>query len=354
MNFTFGNTTFGPPPISLPFEVDNSAFILYNKIVHYFGIYIEPALHCFGFVFNVICIIIFAIILKNFDRQNRKASAFKMFQCLLFKNICDFLINSFLIIAFIFSVEQIADDGSSFPRLIRYYFSFYLLPSFYLISASFDIIATGYCAISIEKKLKWLNKNFVFFILCFSCITFAFTFSSYYLICSKIRYLFSFAGKSLVYFYNTCDYTLVRMNLASNIFINITPICILLVINSYILFKLIQQHKRKRNITNINSNQMNQRETLSFRAKKQRLEMVICLFVLHFIGHAPNTIKLVIESFFYNQRISFLYFIYFSDFLFNIPYKFNIFIYFFFNNIFKETLLKFIKLLITKITHGHC
>jgi hypothetical protein len=349
MNFTTGNATFGPPPIGPPIEIDNSAFQLYNKIVNYFGIYIEPALHCSGFVFNVICIIIFAFILKKFDPPNRKSSAFKMFQSLLFKNICDLFINSFLIINFIFAVRPIVNDGGNLARTIKYYFVFYLLPSFYLISASFDIIATGYCAISIEKKLKWFNNNFVFFILCFVFIAFAFTFSSYYLICSKLRYLKLPGKNDLLYFYNTCHDTLVRMNLISNIFINIIPLCILLAINSYILFKLIQKHKRKRNISN-SSNQVNRRESLSLRATKQRLEMVICLFILHFIGHAPNTIKIIIESFFNNRRIYFLYFAYFSGVLFNVPYKFNIFIYFFFNKVFRDTLLTFINRLIKKLT----
>jgi hypothetical protein len=335
-------TTFGPP-------TDQSAIlamILFNKIVMIFNIYIEPVLHCFGFTANIICIVVFSFILKEFERSNRNSSAFKMFQSLLIKNICDFFINSFLILFFVSSQSILSEKLGFFIR-VKYYVYLYLLPCFYLISASFDIIATIYCAISIEKKMKWLNKNSIFIILCCSFIAFPFTFQSYNFICLKLVSITFSSGTKLTLIKNFCKKNLMRLNLASSILIDIIPLCILLAINSYILFKLFQAKKRKRNIIKNNSSLTNQ--FMANRATNQRLKMMICLFILQVIGHFPNTIKIIVSGFFGSNIMVYSYFIHFSKFLFNFPYKFNIFIYFFFKKKFKETLLTLFNYLIKKM-----
>jgi hypothetical protein len=115
---------------------------------------------------------------------------------------------------------------------------------------------------------------------------------------------------------------------------DITSLIILLSLNCYILFKLIQIGRRKKRLTTNSSNIQN-----STNAEIRKIFMIIVLFFVFLLGHLPNFLWYIIRSYTHlNQFLNDItecgaIILYFS-------YSTSLLVYFAFNVIFRRYLMK--------------
>jgi ribonucleotide reductase beta subunit family protein with ferritin-like domain len=133
--------------------------------------------------------------------------------------------------------------------------------------------------------------------------------------------------------YNMLTSKLGKFCLAESIIKEVIFLLILLSLNSYILFNLIQIGRRKKRLTTNSSSVQNIN-----RAENRKIIMITVLFITFLLGHLPNFLFFAFsngysDSFGVILNVEEKY-----SFIFHIQLHF--FVYFFFNNIFKRLFLQ--------------
>jgi hypothetical protein len=307
-----------------------------NLIFNYF----IPIMNIFGLILNSFCTITFLLIIKSNQRNNNSSS--KMYHHLLIKSIVDFIINLIITIVFILETFDVSHK-CYFSNFVYHYLYYYGVFCLNLISNSFDILATLDCAISIENKFKFIQKKFV--CITVSLIICCFTFESFSLIFYRIesKIISNLNGTLIIkqYSRNFVSFlnkkTLNKLLLIDSLLRDVITLIILLLINIYILFKLIQINKNKRNIRGTTNHQQS---TANNRAKYQKMKMIIYLFIVYFLGHGMLFIYYLSTKLFNVTTFNIKYLLYFGDLFSYIPLCCSFIVYFLFNNVFKNILIK--------------
>jgi hypothetical protein len=302
------------------------------------NIYILPILSIIAFITNVISIIVFSQIIKN-ERRNNSDDLYKY---LLLKSVSEMLGAFFSIFAAIFYGNQTL--SYTYIMVVWFiWFQKYIINALFMASSGFEIAATFTCAISIEKKMEWCKRKVVFYAWVVFILLLSFGIEMYPIFMNVIHesvYINQF-NKTIHSYTAWPNYFILQIGkfgLAESIIKEVIFLIILFSLNIYILFKLIHIRKRKRRL---NTNILNIRN--SNRAENRKIKMMIVLFLTFLVAHLPNVIYFGVNPGYYaspfwshvkNFTLIFLYF----------TYATSIFIYFFFNNVFKRTLLTIIHL----------
>jgi hypothetical protein len=295
------------------------------------NLFMIPILSIIGFIFNFLSTIVFSLIIKNGQRDD-------MYKYLLMKSICESLGCFFSVFASIY----FRDGERAFIMLIWFIcFKKYIIQALFMASSGFEIVATFYCAISIEKKMKWCEKRLSFRLWFISILIISFGVEMFPVFVNTIKdftYIdqFNKTIHNYVLFPNELFFKSHLFGLAESIIKEVFFLFILLSLNCYILYKLIQIGKRKKRLNTNNSNIQN-----SNRAENRKIMMIIFLFLTFLLSHLPNVIYFGVNTtplsnHFWNVFKGcgeiFLY----------LSYSTSFFVYFAFNNIFRHLFLKII------------
>jgi hypothetical protein len=293
-------------------------------------IFIVPILSIIGFILNLFSTIVFSLIIKNGQRDD-------MYKHLLLKSICEMM-------GCLFSTlypMSYYGGSLSFTYIMavwNIWFDEYIIYAFFMASIGFEIAATFSCVISIEKKMKWCEKRLSFWIWVLTVLVLSFGIGMYPVFMFQIT-MYSYKEENeMVHEYavvpNHLSSKYETLNLVESIIKDVIFLTILLSLNCYILYKLIQVGKRKRRINGNNSNNQN-----SNRAEMRKITMILVLFLIFLLGHLPLSICFAsscsdeyTSQELYNYGIIFSYFYYSASFL----------VYFAFNNNFRRLFLKII------------
>jgi hypothetical protein len=293
--------------------------------------FILPILSIIGFIFNLLTIIVFSLTIKNGHRDD-------MYKHLLFKAICEM----FGCLFSAFYPLYYYNGTVKFTFIATFWFIWfksYFINALFMASIGFEILATFNCAISIEKRMKWCQKRLSFWlsVLFILILSFGIEMSSIFMIkINKSNDTDQFNRTIHIYKLSVNSFAskFDSFGLSKSIIKEVISLIILLTLNSYILFIIVQNGRRKKRLTSNNSNNRN-------RAEIRKVIMIIVLFLTFLLGHLPNFLFFVLKSYigsdqFWTDLITCAeIFSYFS-------YSTSIFVYFCFNNIFRDIFLKLI------------
>jgi hypothetical protein len=296
---------------------------------------ILPSINIISFLLNFISILVILKVLKDKRRANEPLSSSIMYKYLLLKGICDTI--SSLNQIFILLLHN--NEKTLVYSIWSLYFNLYFTKSFYLASGFFEIAASFNCAISIENKLKWLQTKISFYITTIGLFTFCFIFQSFYFVCKRIeKYQYSSNGTVIIHYifveHNEYFYIEEPLELYTSILRDIVCLLILIILNAYILIKMIQIRKRR---THLQSNI--QSINRSRQAVRRKTKMILLLFILYTFGHLPYTIVHLNLLSYVDKE----YALYYAEIFLAISFSASFFIYFFFDRKFNLALLKIFK-----------
>jgi hypothetical protein len=135
---------------------------------------------------------------------------------------------------------------------------------------------------------------------------------------------------------NILSVNLGKFGLGESIIKEVLFLIILLTLNCYILYKLIQIGRRKKRLTSNSLNVQN-----STRAGNRKIIMILFLFLTFLLGHLPNFLFFVFSDGYYSNS----FWVDFKDYgtiFFYFSFSTSFFVYFAFNNIFKRFFLRII------------
>jgi hypothetical protein len=293
--------------------------------------FIVPILNTIGFVTNLLSISVFSLIIKNEQRGD------DMYKHLLLKSICEMLGNFFSLLN---NLGYISAFGFTYMMAFWYiWFENYIKPALFMASIGFEIAATFNCAISIEKRMKWCEKRLSFWIWVVSILILSFGIEIFPVFAHVIyeetlRDQFNRTIHRYSIMLNHLNDALWDFHFAENIIKELIFLVILLSLNCYILYKLIQIGRRKKRLTSNNSNIQN-----SNRAENRKIIMIIILFLTFVLGHSAN---LLYFGFHFGDYRIWSHLFFYGDIFLNLSYSTSFFVYFAFNNIFRRLFLKII------------
>jgi hypothetical protein len=298
--------------------------------------YIYVVFHLMSLITNMICLIVFIKILKTMRNQDSN----QMFKYLLMKSICDMLPGMFNLLEPFYYYSAL--DKSYFMKVWYIWFNQYLSNVFYLASGLFEIAASFDCAISIENNLKWCRNKLSFVIPTLVIFTFCASFLSYrifsFIIIKYNVYEIGVNRTETGYAYGVSyllEYRrLVKKLERAEIFIrDFAILMILLIINIFIIFKMVQIRKRKSQLQSTRSANIIAAE----QAENRKVKMIIFLSILFIFGHFPHSIYYILfpKS---KYNIEFI-----CDICFYISCSFSLLAYCLFNQRFKYFFLRFFK-----------
>jgi hypothetical protein len=296
--------------------------------------YIYVGFYFISLITNMICLIVFIKILKTMRNQ----SSNQMFKYLLIKSICDMLPGMFNLLEPFYYYSAI--DEFYFMHVWYIWFNQYLSNFFYLASGLFEIAASFDCAISIENNLKWCRNKLSFVITTLVIFTFCASFLSYHVFSFSI-YLYTYSkidvnGTKVIHkIYSTGN--LLKYRRLANKLENVEKIIrdfgvliILVIINIFIIFKMVQIRKRKAHLQNTR----NVTVIAAEQAENRKIKMIIFLCILYMFGHFPNSINYI----FFPRSEYYIYIICYI--CFNLSYSTPLLAYYLFNQKFKFFLSK--------------
>jgi hypothetical protein len=307
----------------------------YINFVYKVTYVIVPIINIMSFLMNFICVLVFLKVLKNKRSANEPASSSIMYKYLLLKSICDTVSSIIQMTVLIFK------ENNYYGYLIRSIWSlvFYLYfsQSFYLASGFFEIAATFNCAVSIENKLKWLQTKLSFYITTIGLFAFCFVYQSFYFIFKHIQTkelinnstvtIFYFINDSFLYYKTEQNF-----EFSTSIIRDLVCLLILIILNAFILFKMIQIRRRR---SHLQSNSQSANQLNSRRAEHRKIKMILFLFIVYALGHLPftlvhlNLLDPIIRN----------YVIYYAKIFLAISYSTSFFIYFFFDKKFNSVIM---------------
>jgi hypothetical protein len=302
--------------------------------------YIFLVLRVISLITNMICSIIFIKIL----RTTRNQGSNQMFKYLLIKSICDMLPGIFNLLEPFYKYSITASTQIYLMQVWFIWFNQYLSNVLYMASGLFEIAASFDCAISIENNLRWCRKQISFIIIVLMIFIFCASTLSYRVFCWRIiKNIYNeigVNGKETEYF----DYHVVHLIKfrklvlkleAAEIYIrNFAILIILIIINIFIIFKMVQIRKRK---TQLQSTR-NANVIAAERAENRKIKMITFLFILFMLGHFPLTLNYIFFSEFEFIRDMI------CEICFYISYSTPLIAYYLFNQKFKHFLSKAFKI----------
>jgi hypothetical protein len=295
--------------------------------------YAVPIVSVIGFIFNLLSTIVFSLIIKNGLRDD-------MYKYLLLKSICETLGCFFNLMSF--NTIGFKAISTYIYTVWQIWFENYIIKALFMASTGFEIAATFNCAISIEKKMKWCQKRLSFWLWVVFILVLSFGVEIFPVFINYIQE-FTFIDQ-----FNKTSHKYVvwpnllymksygKFGLAENIFKEVLFFLILLSLNFYILFKLIQIGRRKKRLNTNSSNVQN-----STRAENRKKTMIIFLFLIFLFGHLPIVIYYLVNRS-WGAPSSWIHFLICGEILFYFSYSTSFFVYFAFNNIFRRLCLKMI------------
>jgi hypothetical protein len=295
------------------------------------NVLILPILSLIGCVTNSLSIMVFSLIIKNGQRDD-------MYKYLLMKSICEALGCFSNIFGAIYYGDR--DLANTFIMVVWFiWFKEYIIPSLFMASTGFEIAAAFSCAISIEKRMKWCEKRLSFWIWVISILILSFGVEMFPIFMYSINEFEStdqFNNTIILYtaYPNSNIFKIGEFGLGESIIKEITLLLILLSLNCYILFKLIQIGRRKKRL---NTNSLNIQN--SNRAENRKITMIIILFLTFFLGHLPNVVYFAVNSG-YRSTLSWAEFKFYGEIFLYFSFATSFFVYFAFNNIFRRLLLR--------------
>jgi hypothetical protein len=295
---------------------------------------IKKSLVILGIMANGICIVIFSLIVKQAQGN--------MFRYLLIKSIMDCFIS-------LLSISDNFDVCNNFKHLICVLNSIitteYLLRICLICSIVFEISATFDCYISISRKLKNFQNNLFFYSFSISLIILiVLIYLMFPLMYNIEKYSFSDSNNISYsgYYISSNSFGMFSERIHGLFYELLTRDVVLLIIlitlNMLILFTLIKTTVRRRALAGNNTN--NNMVISSQNAERKKMIMILLTGLNYFIGHFPSFLYFFLK-FYFQIYLTLCYFIYFEMLLY-LSYVNGIFFYFFFNNVFRKTLIRFI------------
>jgi hypothetical protein len=238
------------------------------------NVFIIPILSIIGLITNILSSIVFSLIIKNGQRSNSD----DMYIYLLLKSICEGLGCFFSIFGVLYSYGGTLTN--TFTMTVWYiWFKEYIIKALFMASSGFEIAATFNCAISIKKQMKWCEKKLSFWLWVLFIIVLSFgveMFGAFSYSMHRHTPIDEFNRTINTYFawHNALYSKRIKYGLGESIIKEVSFLIILLLLNIYILIKLIQIGRRKKKLTStsINSN----------RAEKRKIIMIMVLFNISF------------------------------------------------------------------------
>jgi hypothetical protein len=301
------------------------------EIFHAKNVFIIPILSILGFIFNLLSATVFSLIIKNGQSDD-------MYKYFLMKSICQMmgcLFSTLYPMYFYFGHLTF-----TYMMVVWYiWFQNYIIKALFMASTGFEIAATFSCAISIEKQMKWCEKRLSFWLWVLFILILSFggeIFPVFTMYINKFKEVDQFNRTIFQYsvFYNELGFKNWEFNLSESIIKEVLFLLILLLLNCFILFKLIQIGRRKKRLTSNSSNIQN-----SNRAGNRKIKMIIVLFLTFLLGHLPNVIYFGVNIHFY-AHIFWVEFKAYGEIFLYLSYSTSFFVYFAFNNIFKRLFFK--------------
>jgi hypothetical protein len=305
--------------------------------------YIIPAMNIIGLFTNLISLTIFIIINKE-NRTNNKI----FYYCLL-KTVCDFIYNLIYSLFEFINVRDLEGEIRT-AKLFFIFINFYLKYVLCFASAAFEIMATFDCAISINQKIKWIQTKLSFISITISIVLFSFLIEIFNLISNKIKrneYIDILNTTHIRYVISDHIYgkdsLLYKLELIENTLRDVVSMNILFILNIYILVKLVEIRKRKNNLKA--QNKQSSFRSISNSAECRKMKMIITFFILQIIGHYPYFLTELSrkQTLFSLKATNYLKTT--SDILYQLPIMTPFFIYFFFNNQFRNVFVTKLRLL---------
>jgi hypothetical protein len=296
-------------------------------------IFIVPILSIIGFILNLSSTIVFSLIIKNGQRDD-------MYKYFLLKSICEMVGCGFSTFYAMYFNEGIS--AHTYMMTVWYvWFQNYIIKALFMASTGFEIADVFNCAISIEKKMKWCEKRLSFWIWVSSIVILSFGVEMYAVFVNTIKDFTYINHNNLTTAmydesYRNLSPKMAKFRIAESFINEVFCLFILLFINGYILYKLIQIGRRKRRLTSKSPNNQN-----SNRAEMRKIIMIIVLFVTFLLGHLPYFVFYVSGHNYYSS-LAWTNFIDYGTLFLYLSYSTSFFVFFFFNNIFRRLFLKII------------
>jgi hypothetical protein len=294
-----------------------------------------PIFSALGLIGNIVSTIVFSlIIIKNGQRDD-------MYKYLLLKSICEMLGCFFSVFSPMYYYNGYLKN--TFIMVVWFiWFEQYIIFGSFMASTGFEIAATFNCAISIEKRMKWCENRLSFW------IWFLFIFVRSFVIEMYPVFMFYVGESNYIDQFNKTihRYHVMNNSFHSNYYVfnlidsvssHALYLLILLSLNCYILFKLIQIGRRKKRLTSNSSNVQN-----SSRAEKRKAIMIIILFLSFILSNLPYFMSSLFRNLF-GSTLFWNEFVSYGGMFFYFSYSTSFFVYFTFNNFFRRLFFKIIR-----------
>jgi hypothetical protein len=296
--------------------------------------FIIPILSILGFITNLLSTVVFSLIIKNGQKDN-------MYKHLLLKSICQALGCFFSC----FGPIYYTTGSISYTYIAVFWlnwFQKYIIKALFMASTGYEIAATFNCAISIEKRMKWCEKILSFWLWVVSILVLSFgveIFPVFAFYIMKFTNINEFNKTTHTYFLwpKELNSKINLFGLAESIIKEVLFLLILLSLNCYILYKLIQIGKRKKRLNTNISNIQN-----SNRAGNRKIQMIMVLFLTFFFCHLPNFFYFAATNTSLVPTQFWTRFKAYGEIFLCLSYSTSFFVYFAFNNIFRRLILEII------------
>jgi hypothetical protein len=309
-------------------SIDNNDYINFIDVL---SLYIKTVITIIGLCLLFMCVILFSKIIRNYQLNN------KMFHYLLMKSICDFIFFLIYVIdlSFLCPSCQLLKDYY-FMQLFDKYVVHFLKQIVEICSVVFEILATADCYISIINKYNFLltRKTCIISSLLNVFLIFFFYFGKIFVYKivqtspgkyenTKADLYHSFYYKSLSYIY-----AFIRDILCS---------ALLVFFNILIFIQIKDATKRKLMIVKSELSQ-----TTALTAKTKKLKLIFYSASSYILLHLMPIVKTTYGKF---HEINLFWYTFdsFEGSFILFSYVLPFFLYIYFNNVFRQNFLNFIK-----------
>jgi hypothetical protein len=267
--------------------------------------YIGAVSNIFGSLFNFICVIVFIKILRH---ERQKSNMFRYF---LTKSINDcilFIINSF--VSIYYCIDSCEIKYSYWMQVWYIYFYYYGAEILFLSSGILEMCASIDCFLLLSKRLPFLKKKIIFYIIVISFYILNSLLSVVYIFRFEIIELKSPNTTKIRYLRNNTHFYLTKMYNYWIIFLSIQRdyivILIQIIFNILILFIMKKITKsRKININKVeikgtvgvNKKRLLNMAEKTIRAEQNMARLIIIQAINCFIFHSPMSINILLKYF---------------------------------------------------------
>jgi hypothetical protein len=282
----------------------------------------------FGFIVNLLCIIVFTMINQKFKTNGQ------MYKYLLMKSIIDFIFFSIFLVKQYYELSSYRIHFSFFLQFFYVYVFHFLVPLLGIYSIYFDILATIDCYLSIENKYQHLLTKKAFYITSSFNLIFFFIFYFGKLFVYKIvpfgdLYRFEKTYLYFNYFYKT-------LTILFLIFRDVIGTFLMVSFNVLIFLSLKKLTERKKTLRN------NDALVRSIEAEQNKVKMIYFSTINFIVFHFPDVIYNIYGKF--SKSKFWPTYLEFSNFIINLSFATPFIIYILFNKTFRFYFMKLIRM----------